>query len=236
MYLKIKSHLSRFMNLFFQPGRTLFAGGLTNPQRFRPSACASGVLFLKELRRDPKSIGAICSRSPLLGARMAQHIDLNQDGWVVELGGGTGAITGSLLQHRVSASRLIVIEKSEALAAYLRSRFPEVRVIHGDAADMESILHGNQPVKAIVSGLPLRCLSKNAVGRITAACTKILPPGGRLIQFTYASGDFSPWLGVGLKKQESETVWANLPPARIEVFAGPQNEAQSRQVAGAKNW
>ena len=123
-----------------------------------------------------------------------------------------------------------MIEKSEALAAHLRLRFPEVRIIHGDAIDMETMLRDGQPVKTIVSGLPLRCLSKNAVRHITSACANILHPGGRLIQFTYASGDFSPWINAGLKKLTSETVWVNLPPARIEVFAGPQKSAESREV------
>lgn len=220
MYLKLKGQLSRFLNLFFPTGEMAFKRGLANTHRQSSRGITVGLLFLKELRRDPKSMGAICSSSERLGQRMARHIDLPEDGWVVELGGGTGAITRSLLQHGVSASRLIVIEKSEALAAHLQHRFPEVRVMHGDAIDMENMLREHQPVKSIVSGLPLRCLSKSAVGRITSACTKILHPGGRLIQFTYASGDYSPWLKVGLKKLKSETVWVNLPPAHIEVFAG----------------
>ena len=84
---------------------------------------------------------------------------------------------------------------------------------------METLIKGSLPVKAIVSGLPLRSLSKSAVMGITAACLKILHPDDRLIQFTYAPGGFSPWLSAGLKKLDSETVWINLPPAGIDVFA-----------------
>lgn len=236
MHHKTKSQLSRFLNLLFPPWEMPFARGLANTHRRSTQRYASSLLFLKELRRDPKSIGAICSSSDRLGERMARHIELPDDGWVVELGGGTGVITRSLLQHGVSVSRLIVIEKSEALAAHLRQLFPEVRVIHGDAIDLETMLRGGQPVKTIVSGLPLRSLSKSTVRHITRACANILHPGGRLIQFTYASGDFSPWINAGLKKLTSETVWVNLPPARIEVFAGPQSSAESRPFASVKNW
>jgi phosphatidylethanolamine/phosphatidyl-N-methylethanolamine N-methyltransferase len=225
MHLKIKSQLSRFLTLLLTPGNRPLALGQTSSHSPFSSRYAAGLLFLKELTRDPKSIGAICSSSDRLGERMARHIELPEDGYVVELGGGTGVITRSLLQHGVSASRLIVIEKSEALAAHLRQLFPEVKVIHGDAVDMETMLRDGQPVKTIVSGLPLRSLSQDAVHLITRACTRILQPDGRLIQFTYAAGDFSPWLNAGLEKINSETVWVNLPPARIEVFGGPQKLA-----------
>jgi phosphatidylethanolamine/phosphatidyl-N-methylethanolamine N-methyltransferase len=215
MYLEIKN---RLLNLRFQAvKREPPLGAAMSPAR-RVHAPAPGALFLRELTSDPKSIGAICSSSKRLGARMARHIELQKAGCVVELGGGTGTITQALLMHGVSANQLIVVEKSRALAMHLCRRFPKVKVIHGDAADLETILKGSPPVKAIVSGLPLRSLSKSAVIDITAACLKILHPDGRLIQFTYAPGGNSPWQLAGLKKLDSETVWTNIPPARIDVF------------------
>lgn len=216
MYLEIKK---RFSNLRFQAVQGRPANGVLISPLHHIHPDAQRALFLRELGRDPKSIGAICSSSDQLGTRMARHIELQEDGCVVELGGGTGAITQALLSRGVSANQLIVVEKSRALAAHLCHRFPKVRVIHGDAADMEILMKGSLPVKAIVSGLPLRSLSKSAVMGITAACLKILHPNGRLIQFTYAPGGISPWLRAGLKKLDSETVWTNLPPARIDVFA-----------------
>ena len=216
MYLEIKKRLS---NLRFQAAQGRPATGVLASPLHHIHPDSQRALFLRELRRDPKSIGAICSSSDRLGTRMARHIELQEDGCVVELGGGTGAITQALLSRGVLAKQLIVVEKSRALAAHLCHRFPKVRVVHGDAADMETLLKGSLPVKAIVSGLPLRSLSRGAVTGITAACLKMLHPDGRLIQFTYAPGGISPWLRAGLKKLGSETVWTNLPPARIDVFA-----------------
>src|SRR5450631_2067091 len=60
-------------------------------------------LLLRELIRDPSSIGAICASSATLANLMATRIDPEQEGWVIELGGGMGAITTALLQRGVAA-------------------------------------------------------------------------------------------------------------------------------------
>lgn len=221
MYIEIKNHVLRSLNLNFLADGGRLGRRATTLNLRDADEHIQMALFLREFVRNPKSIGAVCSSSDRLGNRMAQHIELHEDGWIVELGGGTGAITQALLLHGVAANRLIVVEKSHGLAAHLSNRFPDIRVIHGDAADMELILEGSLPVRTIVSGLPLRSLSRNSVMSITDACVKILHPQGRLIQFTYAPGGFSPWLSAGLEKLGCETVWTNIPPARIDVFTFP---------------
>ena len=91
--------------------------------------------------------------------------------------------------------------------------------MQGDAADLDLILEGAGPVSTIVSGLPLRSLHKCKVSDITAACVRILPHSGHLVQFTYAPYGISPWAKAGLEKLASQVVWKNFPPARIEVFS-----------------
>ena len=177
------------------------------------------VSFFSELVRSPKSIGAICASSKRLGMRIAEKIDLQKGGWIVELGAGTGAITRALLLHGIPASRLIVLEKSHHFAAHLRHCFPAIRVMQADAADINHILEGEGPVSTVVSGLPLRSLQQCKVSRITDACVRILPYSGRLVQFTYAPYGISPWTKAGLEKLASQIVWQNFPPARIEVFS-----------------
>ena len=221
MLLTLKNRVLRFLNLNMLNDEQSQAGEAVASLQSHGRIRTPNSLFLRELARDPKSIGAICSSSERLGIRMAQYIELHENGWVVELGGGTGAITQALLLHGVAANRLIVIEKSRGLAAHLRNRFPKIRVIHGDAADMDIILKESLSIRAVVSGLPLRSIPKNAVTSITDACVSILHPQGRLIQFTYAPCGASPWLRAGLEKIGGETVWSNIPPARVEIFATP---------------
>ena len=185
-------------------------------------------LFLRELVAQPGSVGAICASSPRLAARMASHVDPATAGLVVELGGGTGVITSALLARGVAAQRLVVIEQSATLAALLMRRFPQVRVIHGDAADLARLhARGLLPrgadgaplaIDAIVSGLPLLSIPLPARQRILQAGAQALTPGGRLLQFTYALRGASPWQTAGLARLHSERVIANLPPARIDVL------------------
>lgn len=179
----------------------------------------AGLMLLHELFRHPRDVGTVCPSSTLLSNRMAAPIDVAAAGFIVELGGGTGTITESLLRHGVRAERLIVIEKSPRLASYLASRFPGVSVVHGDAADVPAVLEQAKCVGVVVSGLPLRSLPKEAVGKIASGWAGALNHGGRVIQFTYAPFRCSAWLDAGLQRTASETVWANFPPARVEVFS-----------------
>jgi phospholipid N-methyltransferase len=188
-------------------------------------------LFLRALVTQPGSVGAICASSPRLAARMASYVDPAAAGLVVELGGGTGVITAALLARGVAPGRLVVIEQSASLAALLARRFAQVRVIHGDAADLARLhAQGLLPQAAdgaalaigcIVSGLPLLSIPPAIRQRILLAGAQALAPGGRLLQFTYALRGPSPWQAAGLERRHSERVLANLPPARIDVLGRP---------------
>lgn len=176
-------------------------------------------LLFKEILKAPRQIGALCPSSKRLANRMAASIDVEQEGFVVELGGGTGVVTESLLRRGISPDRLIVIEKSTLLAAHLSRRFPDVRVFNSDAANIHAILPHNEIVKAVVSSLPLRSLPKDQVNRISLAWAQSLAMKGRIVQFTYAPFRASAWLQAGLKRIAHETEWGNMPPALVEVFS-----------------
>ena len=185
-------------------------------------------LFWRELAAHPGQVGAICASSPRLAARMAAWVDLSAPGLVVELGGGTGVITAALLARGVPRERLVVVERSPVLAAHLARRFLGVHVIEGDAARISEWQREGrlpldadrqpQPIRAIVSGLPLLSIPHPARARIVQAGAATLAEGGRLIQFTYTLRGRSPWLAAGLALCDSERVLANLPPARIDVL------------------
>ena len=144
---------------------------------------------------------------------------------VVELGGGTGAITSALRACGLPARRLVVIEYSANLAQHLRQHFEGVCVIHGDAADLPAMLQRPDwpadeagqpmPIAQIVSGLPLLSIAPPDRQRILEAGVQALPPQGRLIQFTYALRTPSPWQQAGLRLLSRKRVMFNLPPAVI---------------------
>lgn len=181
-------------------------------------------MLLNEIIKAPREIGAICASSAHLGEVMSSLVDGDEDGLIVELGPGTGAITESLLSSGIAPNKLVVIEKSASFARYLSDRFPHIRVFHADASDLPDVLGETPIIKTVVSCLPLRSLPDRTVRKITSTWTRSLSTNGRVIQFTYAPFNAPAWLDAGLKRIGNQTVWANIPPARVEVFSRFQAE------------
>lgn len=139
---------------------------------------------------------------------------------VVELGAGTGVVTEALLARGIPPQRLIAIERSPALANLLRERFPEVRVVCGDAAELGTLLQdaGAEARRVnVVSSLPLRSLPPSQVRAILGEIAQVLRAGGHWIQYTYALAQRA--VPLGFQRCSSAFVWRNLPPARVDVFA-----------------
>lgn len=175
--------------------------------------------FLKAAILNPREVGSGCPSSSHLANAMAKEIDLNREGIIVELGGGTGVITRALLKRGVTTDRLIVIECSPILVALLRKQFPDVRVIQGDASELDKLLGPNrQRVSAVVSSLPLRSLPKSCVTKIKQQINELLNNEGIFVQFTYDLRLPSPLKEERLSCDHTQLIWKNLPPARINTF------------------
>lgn len=185
-----------------------------------PGAASSLALFTREILANPRAMGAACPSTPALASRMAARVPLERTGLVLELGGGTGAVTAALLKRGVPATRLVVIERSPTLAHHLRQRFPKLRVIQGDASQLEQLLDADRGLEigSIVSSLPLRSLHPTVTRAISEQLESLLPPGGLLIQYTYDLRGTPPRLLPQFRLLSSRIVWGNLPPARIEVL------------------
>ena len=177
-------------------------------------------LLLKLWLKNPLKIGAVAASSPELAAAMARHIPDGAEGYVVELGGGTGPVTRAILDTGVPPERLIVVERDPVLHRHLAERYPNVRVLQGDALHLQQLLkrEGIQPVKAIVSSLPLLTMKKAIQHRIGAQAFAALEPGAPVIQFTY--GFFSPLnrRQLGVSGTVEDRVLQNLPPASVWLY------------------
>ena len=180
---------------------------------------ASLALFTQEIWANPRAMGAACPSAPALASNMAARVPLDQDGLVVELGGGTGAVTAALLKHGVSPWKLVVVERSPKLVHHLRQRFSQLRVIQGDAAQLGHLLgHPRPRLSSIVSSLPLRSLHPTITRAVVQQFETLLEPGNLLVQFTYDLRGTQARLLPGFRRLSSKIVWTNLPPARVEVF------------------
>jgi phosphatidylethanolamine/phosphatidyl-N-methylethanolamine N-methyltransferase len=173
--------------------------------------------WLRLWAQAPLRVGAIAPSSIELARTMARLVPLDRPGPVIELGGGTGVVTEALLEAGIAPDSLVVLEREPPLHRLLSARFPAVRMIAGDAADLVRLLAplGLGPARAVVSSLPLLSMSRQTQRRIVEAALAAMAPDAPLIQFTY--GLFSPIdrEAFGLKGEVAGRVLINLPPARV---------------------
>lgn len=176
-------------------------------------------LFLKALWQQPRRMGAVAPSSPYLAEAMVKPINGNSADYVIEIGAGTGAITGALLQHGVSIEKLIVVESSEELSQHLIETYPGLKVLTGNATNLLELLPAEiKPIQAIVSSLPLRSMEPEEVDKVLHVIHKLLPFDGKFIQFTYNLRGNNTALMKKFKLIYKKYVWLNLPPACVLVF------------------
>jgi phosphatidylethanolamine/phosphatidyl-N-methylethanolamine N-methyltransferase len=154
------------------------------------------------------------------------------------VGAGTGSITDALLNRGLPPSKLVVIECDPSLVAYLRERFPDIRVRCGDAAHAGTILRdeGVSRVHTLISSLPIRNLNRHDRVAIVRAMMKVLTPSGQLIQFTYAANCPIPTAALGLRAECLGRIWMNIPPAAVWRFTrqshatGANRHCQEKEI------
>ena len=99
-----------------------------------------GELFFKQWLRSPKSMGSVIPSSRHLARVLAREVAWQPGQYVIELGGGTGAISQGLINRGIPRDHLVVIELDGSLYGYLKDRLPGCRVIQGDATRLDEIL------------------------------------------------------------------------------------------------
>jgi phosphatidylethanolamine/phosphatidyl-N-methylethanolamine N-methyltransferase len=178
------------------------------------------VRFLRSWIEKPLHMGAVMPSGRLLARTMAQYVDVEGDGPVVELGPGTGAITSALINRGVDAKRLVLVEYNPGFCALLRDRYPQAKVVQGDAYTLRDTLWNvlSAPAAAIVSGLPLVTKPMMTRLKLVRDAFAALSPGAPFVQFTYAVVPPIPKSLPGVSTEASERIWMNLPPARVWVY------------------
>lgn len=189
----------------------------------RPNAIQDALKFLRLWLKQPRSIGAIAPSSANLSRAIAGKVDFRKPGAVVELGGGTGRITRALIENAGGPEDIVVVEREASLCALLSARFPNARVLRGDARDLGKLLDdaGIGPIKAVVSGLPLLSMPDRVRSEIIDEVFAVLPADGVFVQFTYGLKDPAPREAAelaGITGRRSGWILRNLPPAAIWLY------------------
>jgi phosphatidylethanolamine/phosphatidyl-N-methylethanolamine N-methyltransferase len=156
----------------------------------------------------------------LLARTMAHYVDVDAEGPVVELGPGTGAITSALVERGVDQKRLVLVEYNPSFCALLRDRYPQAKVVQGDAYRLRDTLRNvlSAPATAVVSGLPLVTKPMMTRLKLIRDAFVALAPGAPFVQFTYSVAPPIPKSLPGVSTEASERIWMNLPPARVWVY------------------
>ncbi len=178
----------------------------------------AGLIFLREWASAPARMGMVCPSGKRLTRAMASRVPKG-DGLVVELGAGTGVVTQALLEGGVHPDRLVVLELAPGMVDVLRMRFPGIRVIQGDAAQL-SHYTGGRPIDCIVSSLPLVSLPQEVQDAITQEIMLHLGQG-LLIQYTYSFAPEHALDKANFRRISAKRIWLNIPPAKVMCFRTP---------------
>jgi phosphatidylethanolamine/phosphatidyl-N-methylethanolamine N-methyltransferase len=186
----------------------------------KPLRLDDEVRFLRSWIEKPLHMGAVMPSGRLLARTMAQYVDPDAEGPVVELGPGTGAITNALIEHGVDQKRLVLVEYNPGFCALLRERYPQAKVVQGDAYRLRDTLWDvmKSPASAVVSGLPLVTKPMLTRLKLVRDAFVALAPGAPFVQFTYSVAPPIPKSLPGVSTEASERIWMNLPPARVWVY------------------
>ena len=182
------------------------------------------VRFLRNWAGNPLRVGAVAPSSQELCRLMAQYVEDDRPGIIVELGPGTGTVTQAMLDRGIDPSRLVLIEYSPDFCELLRTRFPGVKIVNGNAYALADVMRelGDPPVASVISGLPL--VSKPLPQRqaLLREAFNRMAPGAPFIQFSYML--MPPVNGlVGITISSTRWVLANLPPARVWLYRTDEN-------------
>ena len=144
-------------------------------------------IWYKNLLENPTEIAALFPCSTETGKLMTAHLEGMDEGYILELGSGMGAITECILQRQVPEDKLILIEKNKNFADYLSQKYRNANVFAEDAANAKTLLEaqGICEVRHIVCSLPFVIMQQEQQLSILDVIFKLLHPQGCVSMVTY---------------------------------------------------
>lgn len=145
--------------------------------------------FLLESLRNFKSVGAVAVCSPFVAKKMTKPVDFSRAMLIVELGGGTGAITKDILARMRPDAELVVFEINPYFAERLmRLDDPRLTVVNDTAERLCGYLASRdiQRADAIISTLPISLMDSHIRAKIFEEVTNALSAEGCFVQVQYS--------------------------------------------------
>jgi phospholipid N-methyltransferase len=189
------------------------------------TSAAEHLRFLQMFLLAPRTVGAIAPSSPALAAQIVRAAGVGRAERIVELGGGTGSFTRSIVEEAAETASILSIEVNPTFAEILAERFTRVHVIADSAEHLREHMRGvgMSDADCVVSGLPWSVFSSDLQLRLLRAVHGALRSGGTFTTFAYlhaawlpAAREFREHLASHFASvKQSPVVWQNLPPAFI---------------------
>jgi phospholipid N-methyltransferase len=184
-------------------------------------------LFLTHFRKSPRTVGAIAPSSRRLARAMVDGLSLEQKPGVrvVELGPGTGSVTGEIARRLPADAVCLAIDVDPVFSARVGARWPQITSVCDHAERLVAIARARDllPIDHIVSGLPFASLPVSSARAIVEAIVSSLGPGGTFTTFQYVHAYGFPsavsvrqTLTREMGSSPARTfVFGNLPPALV---------------------
>jgi len=155
-------------------------------------------LFWREFRQTFHSTGAILPSGRSLSLALASKVGCSNEGQrVLEVGAGTGAVTGQIISRLGADDQLDLVELNERFAEVLNDRLQHdeswravaerVRVLQMPIEKINEELGDDCRYDVIVSGLPLNNFSCEVVEQILAQFHRLAATGASLSFFEYVA-------------------------------------------------
>jgi phospholipid N-methyltransferase len=181
------------------------------------------IQFLQAFIKNPLKVGSIAPSSPELALKMLEGIVPDENNIVIELGVGTGAITKHLQEIVPDEKSYLGIEVDGDLVKSLRTKFPDMKIVRGNARDLGKIHQKTTLGKVgyVISCLPFVSMPNEIGEEILSEIDKFMRQDCMFRTFQYAPSYYMP-SAIKLreimrkrygKSKKSKLIVNNLPPA-----------------------
>ncbi len=183
------------------------------------------IEFLQAFIKNPLKVGAITPSSPELAREMMKGIEADENNIILELGVGTGAITKFIEETVPDEKSYLGVELDGKLVNSLNVRFPNLKILRGNACELDKIHKKSElgKVSYVICCLPFVSMPNEVGQKILSEIEKFMDQGCMLRTFQYAHGFYMP-SAIKLrefmrrrygKSQKSSLIVKNVPPAYV---------------------
>lgn len=183
------------------------------------------IEFLQAFIKNPLKVGAITPSSPELAREMLKGIEPDENNIILELGVGTGAITKFIEEKVPDEKSYLGVELDGNLVNSLNVRFPNLKILKGNACELDKIhkKSGLGKVSYVICCLPFVSMPNDVGEKILSEIEKFMKQECLLRTFQYAHGFYMP-SAIKLrefmrrrygKSQKSQLIVKNVPPAYV---------------------